>query len=198
LDKSSGELRPSQKLTSRSLQEISTNMTHHFETEHWLSVPIERVFLFFANPANLPWIMPPSTGARLVRLNLVALPGTPGVTATITDQEPIAGVGSQIVVSIRVLPFLPLRMNWTSEVTEFEWNQHFADVQRKGPFKSFHHRHELRSERDGTSVRDAIEYEVSFGWLGALVDWMFVRPLIRRTFLYRQRQVERLLGNAAD
>jgi len=89
-------------------------------------------------------------------------------------------------------------MNWTSEVTEFEWNQHFADVQRKGPFKSFRHRHELRSERDGTSVRDAIEYEVGFGWLGALVNWMFVRPLIRRTFLYRQRQVERLLGSAAD
>jgi uncharacterized protein YndB with AHSA1/START domain len=46
-------------------------MTHHFETEHWLAVPIDRVFRFFANPANLPRIMPPSTGAELLCVKLL-------------------------------------------------------------------------------------------------------------------------------
>jgi ligand-binding SRPBCC domain-containing protein len=168
-------------------------MLHHFETEHWLRVPIERVFLFFGNPANLPRIMPPSTGAQLVRLSLVSPPGTQPASATLTDQEPIAGVGSEIVVSIRVLPFLPIRMHWVSEITEFEWNHHFADIQKKGPFKSFQHRHELRAERGGTIVRDAIDYDLGFGCLGTLANTLFTRPLLRKMFQYRQEAAERVL-----
>ena len=171
-------------------------MTHHFEAEQFLPVSIERVFLFFANPANLPRIMPPSTGAELVRLDLVPPPGVRPITATVTSSEPIAGVGSEIVVSIRLLPFLPVRMDWIARITEFEWNHHFADQQKKGPFQSFHHRHELRTERGGTMVRDAIDYEVGFGWLGALANPLFVAPMLRRTFHYRQKAVERLLASS--
>jgi hypothetical protein len=49
-------------------------MTQHLEFEQWVRVALERVFLFFANPGNLPLIMPPETGTELVRLNLVPPP----------------------------------------------------------------------------------------------------------------------------
>src|SRR4051812_36832837 len=109
-------------------------MTHHFETEHWLPVPLERVFLFFANPANLPRIMPPSTGAELLRVELLPPPEVSAVTAS-SSRDPLAGIGSQIIVSVRILPFLPFRMQWIAKITEFEWNHHFADEQISGPFK---------------------------------------------------------------
>ena len=166
---------------------------HHFESKHWVAAPIEHVFLFFANPANLPRIMPRSSAAQLVRLNLVIPPGVHAVISTVADQEPIAGVGSEIMVSLRVLPFLPVRMNWVSEITEFEWNHHFADIQKKGPFKSFQHRHELRAEHGGTIVRDAIDYDIGCGWLGTLANILFTKPLLRKLFQYRQKAVERLL-----
>ena len=55
-------------------------------------------------------------------------------------------------------------------ITEFEWNHHFADIQKKGPFKQFQHRHELSAETqnnvEGTIVRDVIEYDPGFGLLG--------------------------------
>jgi ligand-binding SRPBCC domain-containing protein len=168
-------------------------MTHHFQTEHYLPVPVERVFLFFANPTNLPRIMPPSSGAQLARLRVFAPPGIQAASAIVTDQGPVAGVGSEIVVSIRVLPLLPLRIEWVSEIIEFEWNSYFADIQKKGPFKRFHHRHELRSEHGGTVVRDAIDYEVGFGWLGVVANLLFVAAILRRTFRFRQRAVEQLL-----
>jgi ligand-binding SRPBCC domain-containing protein len=83
-------------------------------------------------------------------------------------------------------------------ITEFEWNHHFADVQNKGPFKSFHHRHELRAETqngvNGTVVRDVIEYDVGFGWLGQVAQKFFVSPQLQRTFEYRQKALENLLG----
>jgi len=34
----------------------------------------------------------------------------------------------------------------------------------------------------GTLVRDVIEYEVGFGWLGAFADSMFVQRQMRSTF----------------
>ena len=120
------------------------SMIHSVQFEQWVPVPLERVFLFFANPSNLPRIMPPQTGTELVRLKLVPPPGIAEESATITDRAPLAGAGSEIVTSFRVVPFLPFRAQWTALITEFEWNHHFADVQKRGPFKSFHHRHELR------------------------------------------------------
>jgi ligand-binding SRPBCC domain-containing protein len=172
-------------------------MTHLVQFEQWVPVPLERVFLFFANPGNLPRIMPPQTGTELVRLKLVPPPGIPPESAIINDGSPLAGAGSEIVTSFRVVPLLPFRTIWTALITEFEWNHHFADIQKKGPFKSFHHRHELTEEtRDrlrGTMVRDVIEYDVGFGWLGEIAQRVFVNRQLRGTFEYRQRALEKLL-----
>jgi ligand-binding SRPBCC domain-containing protein len=104
------------------------------------------------------------------------------------------------VTSFRVFPFLPFRAEWVAEITEFEWNHHFADVQKKGPFKSFHHRHELVAETRngviGTVVRDRITYKLGFGLLGELAQRFFVSRQLRRTFEYRQQALERLLTEA--
>lgn len=141
--------------------------------------------------------MPPQTGTELVRLKMVSPPGIAAESATVTDRAPLAGVGSEIVTTFRVIPFLPFRKQWIALITEFEWNHHFADVQKQGPFKSFLHRHELREEtRDqvrGTIVRDVIEYEVGFGWLGDIAQRVFVHSQLQQTFSYRQRALEKLL-----
>jgi ligand-binding SRPBCC domain-containing protein len=171
-------------------------MTHYVRYEQWLPVAIGRVFLFFANPGNLPRIMPPETGTELSELRLVPPPGIRAVEET--DGDPVAGVGSEIVTSFRVVPFIPFRARWTALITEFEWNHHFADLQRKGPFKSFHHRHELLAETrngvNGTVVRDVIEYDVGFGWLGELARKLFVDRQLQRTFEYRHSALKKLLS----
>jgi ligand-binding SRPBCC domain-containing protein len=172
-------------------------MTHVVQFEQWVPVPLERVFLFFANPGNLPRIMPPQTGTELVRLKLLPPPAVPAEGATITDHAPLAGAGSEIVTSFRVVPFLPFRRQWTALITEFKWNHHFADIQKRGPFKNFHHRHELSEETRngvrGTVVRDVIRYGVGFGWLGELAEKVFVGRQLQRTFEYRQKALEKLL-----
>src|SRR6478609_9660493 len=172
-------------------------MTHQIQFGQWVPVPIDRVFLFFADPQNLPRIMPPETGTEVNHLRLVTPPGLSPDSSTDTDRAALAGAGSEIVTSFRVVPFLPFRAQWIALITEFEWNHHFADIQKKGPFKSFHHRHELtgetRNQIKGTLVRDVIEYEVGFGWLGELARKLFVSRQLQRTFAYRQKALEKLL-----
>jgi ligand-binding SRPBCC domain-containing protein len=161
-------------------------MPHHLEFEQWVPFPLERVFAFFSNPENLPRIMPAATGTKIVALNRV------------DAGDKAAGVGSTIVTSFRVFPFLPIRAQWIARITEFEKNRYFADVQDKGPFKSWHHRHELREETmvgvAGTLVRDVIDYEVGFGFVGGIVNALFVRRQMRSTFAERQKVLPKLLS----
>jgi ligand-binding SRPBCC domain-containing protein len=168
------------------------SMIHHARFEQWIPAPIERVFMFFANPENLPRIRPPEIGTVLVRMKLVPPPGRAG-----TESTRLAGTGSEIVASFRPVPFLPFLSQWMAEITDFEWNHHFADVQRKGPFKSFHHRHELIAENQrgvtGTVILDVIDYDVGFGWLGQLAERVFIGPQLRRTFAYRQKALADVL-----
>ena len=101
------------------------------------------------------------------------------------------------MTSFRPLPFIPLRTEWIALIIEFEWNHHFADIQKKGPFKRFQHRHEfsveVREGASGTTVRDLIEYDAGFGPLGDLAKRIFVAPGLKQTFEYRQKMLEKLL-----
>jgi ligand-binding SRPBCC domain-containing protein len=173
-------------------------MIHRVEFEQWVPVATERVFLFFSNPNNLPRIMPRETGTELVTLRLVPPPADSSGQQADRKDDSLAGVGSEIVTSFRLFPFLPFRAQWTALITEFEWNHHFADIQKKGPFKRFQHRHEFsretRNSATGTMVRDVIEYDAGLGVLGDLAQKLFIRPSLSQTFAYRQKMLEKLLG----
>jgi len=170
------------------------------QTEQWVPFPVANVFRFFANPGNLPRIMPPQQHTELIRLDLVPPPGISAGRATVTSEDPIAGAGSKIGVSFRVVPFLPLRVRWMAEIMEFEMDRSFVDVQVRGPFQHWRHRHEFepaaREGREGTMVRDAVEYDVGWGFLGAWAERLFVGPQMKRTFAHRQQVLEKLLANA--
>jgi ligand-binding SRPBCC domain-containing protein len=171
-------------------------MMHRIQFEQWVPFAIEEVFLFFANPQNLPRIMPPKTATQLAALRLVSPPVFNGQQVANIDR--LAGVGSEILTSFRPVPFIPIRMEWTALITEFAWNHHFADIQKTGPFKRFQHRHELSTELrgsvSGTIVRDRLEYDPGFGLLGDLAHKLFIENGLKQTFDYRQKMLEKLLG----
>jgi len=170
-------------------------MASHLEFEQWVPFHVERVFGFFSNPENLPRIMPEASGTRLILLNRMPPPPVPPPAVS---SDKAAGVGSTIVTSFRVLPFLPFRARWIARITEFEWHRYFADVQDSGPFKAWHHRHEFAAETregvSGTLVRDVIDYEVGLSWLGAIADAPFIRRLMENTFAQRQIALPKLLS----
>lgn len=166
-------------------------MGYRLEFEQWVPCPLVRVFEFFSNPENLPRIMPEASRTRLIAVNRVAPPPSHA-------SGKAAGVGTTIVTSFRTFPGLPFRAQWIARITEFEWNHYFADVQDKGPFKSWHHRHQFINEPrggvTGTLVRDVIEYEVGFSILGAIANGLFIRRQMTETFTGRHETLLKLLS----
>jgi ligand-binding SRPBCC domain-containing protein len=174
-------------------------MSEHFETEQWVAFPIELVFAFFANPQNLPHMMPPQVQARVEDVRLKP-PGPRPVAADPARrfQSLAAGAGSEILISFKALRWLP-RVSWTARIVEFEWNSHFVDEMARGPFKTFRHRHgvatETRDGVEGTRVTDAIEYELPGGWLGKLAGGAVWKQM-QQGFEFRHKRLPEVLAAA--
>jgi ligand-binding SRPBCC domain-containing protein len=169
-----------------------------FETSQWVPFTIEEVFAFFAVPANLPLLMPPEQQGRIEEMNLQTPPPVPAGASILSEvRNTAAGVGSGIVVSLRPVRLLPLRLNWTARIVEFEWNSHFADEMVRGPFKRMLHRHsvatEARSGVTGTVVTDRVEYVLPGGAIGNVADPQ-VRALMEKGFAFRQKRLPLLLA----
>jgi ligand-binding SRPBCC domain-containing protein len=170
-------------------------MRHQYEAEQWLPYPIEGVFAFFANPVNLPPLMPAWQQARIEEADLKS-PGAAPASAP-QYRSSAAGLGTTMILSFRAIPKLPVRLNWHARITEFVWNDHFCDEQDRGPFAYWKHCHRVASqERDGvvgTVVTDELEYAFPGGPLGDVANALGGRAQIDRIFRYRREQTPKLL-----
>ncbi len=141
-----------------------------FQTEMWVDKPIDKVFDFFADPANLEEITPPWLNFKVI-----------------SPQPLRIGLGATIDYRLHIHR---VPITWQSEITEWNPPWRFVDVQNKGPYRHWRHTHEFKSSGDQTLVRDSVHYEVPGG---SIVDRLFVRRDLERIFAYRQRKLDELL-----
>jgi uncharacterized protein len=81
----------------------------------------------------------------------------------------------------------PIR--WTTEIVEWNPPFRFVDVQRKGPYRLWHHSHTFATQRDGTLIKDLVSYELPFGWLGDVVQALTVRKNLAEIFDHQFRVI---------
>ena len=141
-----------------------------FSTDKWLSVPLETTFEFFSDARNLEEITPPFLKFRIV-------------TPAPIEMEPGALIDYQLK-----LRGIPLR--WRTEIVDWDPPRGFTDVQLRGPYRKWVHRHDFKEENGGTLVSDTVHYRVPGG---SLADRMFVRKDLIRIFAYRHTKIEVLL-----
>ena len=171
-------------------------MRHRFRTTQWLPYTVESVFAFFANPANLPKLLPDWQHARTEEIELHPAPrkGSFASEATVA-----AGRGTRISLSFRPARLSPVRLSWVALIEDFHWNERFCDRQLEGPFRYWRHCHRMQawqSEKtgeQGTLLIDTIEYELPFTMFGHLANRFAVRKMLDGLFEHRHRRAEELL-----
>jgi ligand-binding SRPBCC domain-containing protein len=134
---------------------------------------IDEIFDFLTVTENLPKIVPPDLGLRLVQ----------------APQQ--FSLGSQF--EVQILGFGPPQ-NVSYEITEFSRPQGFTEVQTKGPLKRYLHQHVLSAE-DGETVlvSDRIEFEPPGGFLGFLMTADRIQKSLHEGLSHRHRELKRLL-----
>ncbi len=151
---------------------------HVLRREQRLSAPPEAVFPFFADARNLEAITPPLLSFRLL---------TP---------DPISmGVGTFLQYALRVHG-LPVR--WDTLIQEWEPPHRFVDVQVRGPYRLWHHTHELFAVDDGraTLMRDTVRYAIGFGVLGEVARRALVLRDLEAIFAFRAERVPALVASS--
>lgn len=176
-------------------------MMLRFETRQWVPFPVEAVYAFFADPRNLPRLMPPALKTRIEDLRLQPPPAQPVAPDPARLFRGLAaGEGSEILISFCPVSWLPQRVRWVARITEFAWNSHFCDEQVRGPFARFRHRHgtlaESRDGQVGTLVTDEIEYALPYGFVGRLGSPL-VRRQLEQSFAQRQERLPEMLAVTA-
>ncbi len=172
-----------------------------FTAEQWLPYPVEMVFAFFAQPQNLPRLMPGWQKARIEDTCIVPAPTAPEDSPFQTANA--AGDGTRVTLSFRPLPLLPVHISWEALIEEFHWNKGFCDVQVRGPFRYWRQCHLVRAAAEpetrtpGTILRDEIEYELPLPCGLRAADWIGARPQIAALFAYRHKRTRELLSEMA-
>ena len=143
------------------------------ESRVWLARARPDVFEFFAAAGNLVLLTPPS-----FRLAIVDAPRT---------------LSTGAVIDLR-MSWLGVPLTWRAFIREWDPPYRFVDVQVRGPYARWEHRHRFLEERGGTWVEDRITYRLPLGPLGRAAHVVFVRRQIAAMWRYRTRRLGELVG----
>lgn len=136
-----------------------------FVKENLIRATPERVFAFHEQPGALALLTPPWETSRVIQA------------------ARIADVGSKAIIETRLFGFLPVR--WVARHTAYDPPRSFEDVQERGPFRRWRHRHVVLPHPEGATLRDEIEYEPPFWLAGKLAEPFLIRPRLEKLFDYR-------------
>jgi hypothetical protein len=142
--------------------------------EQWVPQPPQKLWPFFCDARNLESITPPF-------LNFHVLGQSSG--------EIEAGT----LIDYRLkLDGVPIR--WQSRIDAWDPPRSFVDLQVKGPYRLWHHRHDFEPLGEGTLMRDTVRYQLPAGWLGELAGARKVADYVTRIFDFRARRIDELFG----
>ena len=82
-------------------------------------------------------------------------------------------------------------MRWKTLITQVEYQKSFTDLQAKGPYKYWNHFHELETNDNGVLVKDTVDYELPFGFIGTIAHQLFVKKKLESIFNYRYQFLEK-------
>ena len=142
-----------------------------FVKESVIRASPERVFGFHEQPDVLSLLIPPWESARVIQ------------------PAKISEVGAEAIVETKV--FGPITARWVAQHTVYDPPHMFEDVQLKGPFRSWRHRHVVEPHADGAILRDEIDYEPPLGFLGRAVAPRLVQKRLQKLFDFRHEVTRR-------
>ncbi len=100
-----------------------------------------------------------------------------------------------LVIDYRLRPHLGIPTGWRTRIDSYDPPHGFSDVQLRGPYRRWEHRHTFTALEGGTQVDDEVTYELPLGPLGAIAHRLLVRPELERIFRHRARTIEAVFAS---
>ncbi len=151
--------------------------TFKLHKEQKLVATIDQVWDFFSSPKNLDQLIPDNMGFKIISSN------------------PLDEMFQGQVIEYKVSPIFNIPLYWKTLISEVEFKNHFIDVQIKGPYKLWKHKHVFKQENGYIIMIDKLEYALPFGLLGSLANQLYIKNKLEEIFQYRFEKVNQLFHN---
>jgi len=139
-----------------------------------VAAPLDEVFDFFSDAANLEKLTPPWLHFRVV-----------------AQSTPQIQKGTLIDYQLKVHG-LPLK--WRTLIEDWNPKHQFIDTQLKGPYTLWHHTHTFEVKDNGVLMTDRVRYQVPLGRFGKMVAGSLVQKDIEKIFKYRKDIISKTFG----
>jgi ligand-binding SRPBCC domain-containing protein len=137
---------------------------------------VEKVWDFISSPRNLKLITPDYMGFDVISEEL--------------PEKMYAGM----MISYMVSPVMGIKTLWVTEITHVSELNYFVDEQRVGPYKMWHHQHQIQPIENGVLMTDIVDYQPPFGFLGAIANQLVIRRKLEEIFSFRTAKLEEYFG----
>lgn len=136
-------------------------MIYQLRFEQFIPATLDEVWNFFSNAKNLSVLTPKEMNMKVV--------------SELSQSQLFEGMQIAYFVS----PLFRIPIYWETEIIKVEQKHQFIDIQRRGPFKIWHHTHTFIELDNGVKMIDEIRYQLPLGIIGNL----FHKPLVRQNLL---------------
>ena len=148
---------------------------YKLEYSQFVNKSINEVFDFFSNPENLSLITPNKLDFNIM---------TPC---------PIEMKDGQLIdYTIKIMA---KKIRWRTMITQYNPPNMFIDQQLLGPYSMWHHKHIFIEKNGGVEIIDRIHYSIPFGFLGQLVNYLFINRDLNNIFEYRKKIINQHFEN---
>lgn len=137
---------------------------------------IDRIWEFFSSPRNLSGITPKD------------------MAFVVLSDLPEGDIYEGLIIDYSVSPLLGIPLKWQTKIAQVDYKRSFTDIQQKGPYKLWRHRHEFLPNDQGVLMRDTVDYELPFGLIGTMAHGLIVKRKLENIFSYRYDVLENLFN----
>ena len=141
-----------------------------------LKSDLKTVWNFISSPNNLEKITPDDMSFKITSKNI--------------NESMYPGM----IITYKVTPLLKIPLTWVTEITHVKENNFFVDEQKIGPYKLWHHQHILKEVEEGVLMIDIITYQPPLGFIGALLNFLFIKKKVKHIFKFRYNILEKLFN----
>ena len=141
-----------------------------------LPISLDEAWDFLSSPNNLKLITPESMNFKII------------------DWDKKKAYPGQII-QYTLNPGFGVKMKWVTEITQVKENSYFIDEQRFGPYSFWHHKHFIKKIDNGVLMEDIIHYKIPFGFLGRILNTIYVQNKLKKIFRYRENKLNEIFGN---
>ena len=148
-------------------------MKYQLYREQQLNCDLATAWAFFSNPKNLSKITPKEMGFVVLTQN--------------TEKAIYEGMEIDYTVS----PLFGIPMKWKTRILKVDFQKNFTDFQAKGPYKLWNHYHEFIPNENGVLMKDTVDYELPFGFLGRIAHAVVIKNKLKTIFDFRFEVLEK-------